>query len=288
MSKPVIIVTGSNGQLGSELRDLQGLLPQYEWIFATRENLDLSSAADIHRIFEQYQPEWFINCAAYTAVDKAESEQDIALAANADAPSIIAQECAKIGTKLIHVSTDYVFHGDGTQPYKPEDATNPVNFYGETKLRGEQNALQHNNQTIVIRTSWVYSSYGKNFVKTMRTLMSSRPDLNVVADQKGTPTYAKDLAAAIIKIIQAPMQHFGIYHFSNAGEITWYDFAVAIKEISGLGCNVHPIPTTDFPTPAKRPAYSVLDKNKLVHNYNIALRDWKESLQECIGILETI
>lgn len=285
MAKPVIAVTGSNGQLGSELRDLQHQLPQYEWFFASRENLDLANKEDIHRFFEQYQPEWFINCAAYTAVDKAESEQEEALAANAVAPEIIAKECARIGAKLIHISTDYVFHGDGAKPYAPEDPTNPVNFYGETKLKGEGQALGNNEQTIIIRTSWVYSTYGKNFVKTMRSLMQSRPDLNVVADQKGTPTYAKDLAAAIVTIIQAPKQYWGIYHFSNAGETTWFDFAVAINKMSGLSCNIHPIPTSGFPTPAKRPAYSVLDKSKLVHNYAIQLRDWKESLQECIELL---
>ncbi len=285
MSKPVIVVTGSNGQLGSELRDLQHQLPQYEWIFANRENLDLANKEDIRLFFEKNKPEWFINCAAYTAVDKAESEKEQALAANAEAPGIIAIECAKIGTKLIHVSTDYVFHGDGQKPYAPEDPTNPVNFYGETKLQGEQNVLENNSQSIIIRTSWVYSTYGKNFVKTMRGLMQTRPDLNVVADQKGTPTYAKDLAAAIVSIIQAPTQHWGVYHFSNAGEITWYDFAVEINKISGLNCNIHPIPTSEFPTPAKRPAYSVLDKSKLANNYNIVLRDWKESLQECIELL---
>ncbi|PZP44500.1 MAG: dTDP-4-dehydrorhamnose reductase [Pseudopedobacter saltans] len=286
MSKPTIIVTGSNGQLGSELKDLAKNDSQHEWIFTTRENLNLSREEDIHALFEQYNPEWFINCAAYTLVDKAESEKEEALAANAQAPGIIARECAKNGTKLIHVSTDYVFHGDGTAPYKPEDPTNPVNFYGETKLQGENNALKSNPETIVIRTSWVYSSYGKNFVKTMRNLMASRSDLNVVADQKGTPTYAKDLARAIVAIVASPKQSWGIYHFSNAGEITWFDFAKAIQEISGLDCEVHPIPTTDFPTPAKRPAYSVLDKSKIVENYGIDLQDWKNSLIDCIHILK--
>lgn len=286
MSKPTIIVTGSNGQLGSELKDLSVSLPDFEWIFTTRENLNLAKEEDIQKLFEQYQPAWFVNCAAYTLVDKAESEKEESLAANAVAPGIIARECAKNGTKLIHVSTDYVFHGDGTKPYQPEDLTNPVNFYGETKLQGEQNALSNNPETIIIRTSWVYSSYGKNFVKTMRNLMASRSDLNVVADQKGTPTYAKDLAQAIISIIQSSKQTWGVYHFSNVGEITWFDFAEAIRDISSLDCNVHPIPTTDFPTPAKRPAYSVLDKSKIEENYAVVLRDWKESLTECIGILD--
>lgn len=286
MAKPTIIVTGSNGQLGSELKDLSVSLPDFEWIFTTRENLNLAKEADIQKLFEQYQPAWFVNCAAYTLVDKAESEKEESLAANAVAPGLIAKECAKNGTKLIHVSTDYVFHGDGTKPYQPEDPTNPVNFYGETKLQGEQNALSNNPETIIIRTSWVYSSYGKNFVKTMRNLMASRSDLNVVADQKGTPTYAKDLAQAIISIIQSSAQTWGVYHFSNAGEITWFDFAEAIRDISLLDCDVHPIPTTDFPTPAKRPAYSVLDKSKIEENYAVVLRDWKESLTECIGILD--
>ena len=285
MAKPVIAVTGSNGQLGSELRGLQQLLPQYEWLFTSREELDLANREDIHVFFEKFRPEWFVNCAAYTAVDKAESEKEQALAANAEAPETIAKECAETGTKLIHVSTDYVFRGDGEKPYAPDDTTNPVNFYGETKRQGEQNALRYNAQTIIIRTSWVYSAHGKNFVKTMRKLMQSRTELNVVADQKGSPTYAKDLAAAIVSIIQSPKQHWGIYHFSNSGELTWFDFAVEINRVSGFGCRIQPIPTADFPTPARRPAYSVLDKSKLVRNYGIALRDWKESLRECIEIL---
>ena len=285
MSKPVIIVTGSNGQLGSELKDLQNNLPQYEWVFTTRDNLNLEKEEDIQALFDQYKPEWFINCAAYTLVDKAESEKEQSLSANAIAPGLIAQQCNLSGTKLIHISTDYVFHGDGTQPYKPEDTTNPVNFYGETKLQGELNVLKNNAESIIIRTSWVYSSYGKNFVKTMRNLMANRSELNVVADQKGTPTYAKDLADAIISIIKSPIQAWGVYHFSNAGEITWYDFATKIRDISALNCNVHPIPTSQFPTPAKRPSYSVLDKSKIVENYNIVLRDWQESLAECISLL---
>ncbi|WP_447642034.1 MULTISPECIES: dTDP-4-dehydrorhamnose reductase [Chitinophagaceae] len=285
MTKPVIVVTGSNGQLGSELKHFQSQLPQYKWVFTSRDELNLDSEDAIHRFFEQYQPEWFVNCAAYTAVDKAESEQEAALAANAKAPEVIAKAAATMGTKLIHISTDYVFHGDGERPYQPEDVTNPVNFYGETKLQGEQKALENNEQTIIVRTSWVYSPYGKNFVKTMRQLMQDRPEISVVADQKGTPTYAKDLAAAIVSIIESPEQYWGIYHFSNDGETTWFDFAEEIRRISGLKCKVNPIPTSGFPTPAKRPTYSVLDKSKLVENYRIQLRDWKESLKECIELL---
>lgn len=284
-SKPTIIVTGSNGQLGSELKALHDD-SQYNWVFATRETLDLADAASIEALMTQYHPKWFVNCAAYTAVDKAESEQEAAIAANATAPGLIAAACHKIGAGLIHISTDYVFNGAGTAPYQPDDATSPVNYYGVTKLQGEENALQNNDHTIIIRTSWVYSSFGKNFVKTMRSLMQGRPELNVVADQYGAPTYARDLAAAIITIVNTAQPVWGIYHFSNQGEITWHDFAVAIKELSGLDSQVNPIPTSGFPTPAKRPAYSVMDISKIQNTYHIRARYWIDSLKECIALLE--
>lgn len=288
MALPTIVVTGANGQLGSELKELHSQYPQFNWVFTTREELDLTDEKSIKAIFEKYKPNWFVNCAAYTAVDKAESEKDLSFAINETAPKIISKLCAENGVKLIHISTDYVFHGDGSAPYKPEDHNNPVNFYGLTKLKGEQAVVANNPESIIIRTAWVYSSYGKNFVKTMRFLMQNKTDLNVVADQLGTPTYAKDLAEAIIAIIQTENPVWGTYHFSNEGEISWFDFATAINQMSGFECNVHPIPTTDFPTPAKRPAYSVLDKEKIKNNFHIPIRYWVESLRECIDKLEKL
>lgn len=282
-----IIVTGSNGQLGSELQALHSD-EKYNWIFTTRDDFDMTDPASVEALFAKYHPKWLVNCAAYTTVDKAESDRENALAVNADALTILAKACKKYDTALVHISTDYVFNGQGTAPYLPEQPTEPVNFYGETKLLGEQNALANNDKTIIIRTSWVYSFFGKNFVKTMRMLMSTRDELNVVSDQQGSPTYASDLAEAIIEIIYSDQQEWGIYHFSNEGEISWYDFAVAIRDLSGLECRVNPVPTTAFPTPAKRPSYSVMDTKKIQKNYHIAPRYWVQSLKECITLLDKV
>lgn len=285
MQQPVIIVSGKNGQLGSELHDLATSYPQFEFRFFDRLQLDIADEQQLLNIFQQYKPAYFINTAAYTAVDKAETEQEQAYRINAEAPGYIAKSCKAHGTKLIHVSTDYVFNGQGTQPFKEDDTTAPINYYGYTKWMGEQLALQNNPQTVVIRTSWVYSVYGNNFVKTMLRLMKDRADINVVADQYGTPTYAKDLAQAIMQIITH--QHFepGIFHFSNSGEINWHNFATAIKDTKHFACNVHAIPAAQYPTPAKRPAYSVMSKEKIQHVYGIALKPWQESLSLCLSQL---
>jgi len=216
----------------------------------------------VEKIFALHTPAYFINCAAYTAVDKAETEQEAAYTINAEAPGNIASLCKKNKTCLIHLSTDYVFNGQSTMPYKETDATQPINYYGYTKCLGEELALQNNEQTIVIRTSWVYSKYGNNFVKTMLRLMNERAEINVVNDQHGSPTYAKDIAKAIMQIVSAKNFQKGIYHFSNEGIISWFDFACAIRQIKHLQCKVNPIASTAYPTPAKRPFYSGLDKNK--------------------------
>lgn len=282
MEKPVIIVSGKSGQLGCELKDASLSFPRFEFHFFDRAELDIASDNAITAVFEKYRPAYFINTAAYTAVDKAETEQELAYLINAEATGNIANTCKAYGSKLIHISTDYVFNGNGSAPYKETDVTDPVNYYGYTKWMGEQLALQNNPLSIVIRTSWVYSVYGSNFVKTMLRLMKERSDLNVVNDQFGTPTYAKDLAEAIMQIIDQHNFHPGIYHFSNEGAINWYQFATAIKEIKQLNCNVHPIPSSQYPTPAKRPAYSVLSKEKIQSAFGIQLKPWQQSLAECL------
>jgi len=285
MSK-VILVSGKNGQLGKELQDISVADENHEYIFFDRDELNIADETALKQAFEKYQPSFFINCAAYTAVDKAETEQEKAYLINAEAVGNIAKQCHQFNATLIHVSTDYVFDGKGTSPYKTDNETSPVNYYGYTKLLGEQLAINNNPNTIVIRTSWVYSKYGNNFVKTMLRLMNERKEINVVSDQLGSPTYAKDLAEAIMKTVNSQQSTVnGIYHFSNDGIISWYDFAIAIKEIKQLNCIVNPIPTSSYPTPAKRPAYSGLDKTKISDTFNIRLKNWKDSLQECLQLL---
>lgn len=290
MAKPIIVVSGKNGQLGSELQALANTLPAFEFVFTDRDELDINLSDSIAYFFNQYNPAYFINCAAYTAVDKAESEKDFAYAINAQAVGNIAAQCHAHNTVLIHISTDYVFSGTGHLPYEPDEHTDPVNHYGFTKREGELFALENNLNTIIIRTSWVYSFYGNNFVKTMLRLMKDRTDINVVADQHGSPTYAADLAQAILDIIKYTTLHpvpAGIYHYSNEGDITWHQFAKAIQEIAGLGCEVHPITTEQYPTPAKRPLYSVMDKQKTISVFDIKLKEWRSSLQQCISKLAT-
>ena len=281
-----ILVTGANGQLGMELQQLSSSYPHFEFIFTTREELSLDDFDDINTFIANHQPHYFINCAAYTAVDKAESEKALAYKINAEAPAIIATACRKNAVRFIHISTDYVFNGMGKTPYKEDDATDPVNLYGDSKLEGEKKVMLVNPESIIIRTAWVYSEFGKNFVKTMLRLMADKDQINVVSDQSGTPTYAADLAEAILHIISSQQWKAGIYHFSNEGNITWYDFAVAIKELSGSSCKVLPITTSQYPTPAKRPFYSVLDKTKIQQTFGISVKDWKTSLAICIERLK--
>jgi len=287
MDKPIILVSGSNGQLGSEIKDIAAFYPAFDFLFFDRTKFDLASADNIQSTIQKYKPAFFINTAAYTAVDKAETQQQQAFEVNAEAVGNIAKACKNTNTKLIHISTDYVFNGKGTAPYKEDDNTDPVNYYGYTKWLGEQLALENNPQTIIIRTSWVYSIYGNNFVKTMLRLMNERTDINVVNDQFGSPTYAKDIAEAIMHIITQSSQNFkaGIYHFSNDGIISWHAFASAVKAIKNLSCNVHPIPSSAYPTPAKRTNYSGLSKTKITETFQISLKPWQQSLHECLSKL---
>jgi dTDP-4-dehydrorhamnose reductase len=280
-----ILVTGANGQLGMELQQISSHYPGYDFIFLSKQELAIENVAAVKNRFQQHQPKYCINCAAYTAVDKAESEKDLAYRINAEAVGIVAAACKEHNTILIHISTDYVFNGQANTPYKEDAPVDPINIYGASKLEGERLAVKNNPGTIIIRTSWVYSSYGKNFVKTMLRLMSEKKELSVVNDQFGSPTYAADLAEAVLQIISkltANSSQLTAYHYTNDGITSWYDFALAIKELSGSQCTVNPIPTSDYPTPAKRPAYSVLDKTKIQQTFGIELRDWKESLDACI------
>lgn len=277
-----ILVTGANGQLGSEFRQLHSAYPEFDFVFVSKDDLDITDEAAIKALFELHKFAYCINCAAYTAVDKAETEREAAIAINATAVGTLALVCAQNNARLIHYSTDYVFTGNATEPISTEVATAPLNFYGETKLAGENLALSNNPQSMIIRTSWVYSSYGKNFVKTMLRLMAEKESINVVADQVGSPTYAADLALATMHIITSGKFEPGIYHYSNKGIISWYDFAVAIGEYAQLPCKVNPIATTAYPTPAPRPAYSAMDTSKITTIYNLELPGWQESLQTCL------
>jgi dTDP-4-dehydrorhamnose reductase len=288
--KKKILVTGSNGQLGNELRDIAASFPRYDFIFTTRNDLSISDEGTIRAFFATHTPEFCINCAAYTAVDKAESDIEAAFEINAKAPGLLAAVCNEYNCRFVHISTDYVFDGTGKTPYKEDGIPNPSGVYGSSKLEGERLAFLANPFTIILRTSWVYSSYGNNFVKTMLRLMSERSAISVVNDQFGSPTYAADLAAAIMQIIEHVQvnssqlhETSGIFHFSNDGVISWFDFAQEIKRISGSDCLIHPITTAEYPTPAKRPAYSVMDKSRIIEVFGIQIKDWKESLEKLLA-----
>ncbi len=289
MSKPLIVVTGKNGQLGSELQLLAPLYDaQYDFLFVDRSQLDLASNDSIDNFFAAHTPSIVINCAAYTAVDKAETDRESAFQINGAAVGKLAAHAAAVNALFITVSTDYVFNGNGTSPYLPSDATDPINYYGESKAVGEQLALVNNPNSIIIRTSWVYSRFGNNFVKTMIRLMGERPSLNVVGDQIGAPTYAADLATAIMHIVAqkaAGNKHNGIYHYSNSGAISWYDFAVAIGELIQSNCAVAKIGSEAFPTPAKRPHYSLMDCSAIIQDFGVDQPAWEDSLQTCIPLI---
>ncbi len=283
--KPLILVTGQHGQLGSELLLLSAAYPSYRFFFADVQELDITNEQKVTTFFEEKKPAICINAAAYTAVDKAETDREMAMKVNAEAVGILAWNCNRVHAKFIHISTDYVFDGNADQPYKEDHPVDPVNYYGLTKLKGEEAAIAENPSSVIIRTSWVYSRFGNNFVKTMLRLMKERDSLNVINDQYGSPTYAADLAEVIMKIVTSGKYTPGIYHFSNEAHITWFDFAEAIKDIAGLNCIVNPIETFEYPTPAKRPQYSVMDKEKIQSTFGIEIQNWQDSLKTCIGLL---
>jgi dTDP-4-dehydrorhamnose reductase len=281
-----ILVTGANGQLGSELRFLSSVQNQHKWIFTDLKELDLSDLQNLKSNISKIAPSLIINCAAYTYVDKSESENELANILNCKAVDLISKWSSNNRKKLIHISTDYVFDGNSETPLKEEAVTSPVNRYGFSKLNGENVCLKNDNNSIIIRTSWLYSSFGNNFVKTMRNLMKKRDSLSVVNDQVGSPTYAADLAEAILKIVNYNKWIPGLYHFSNDGEISWFDFANDIKCLSNYKTQIIGISTKEYPTAAKRPKYSLLDKTKIKKTYNIIVADYKESLEKCIKILQ--
>ena len=285
MSSKTILITGANGQLGNEMQVVAAAYSDYKFLFVTREELPIDNAKAVKKYFHLNNIDVCVNCAAYTAVDKAEVELEKTYAINADAVGNLASLCKERNTHFIHISTDYVFDGTATVPYKEDHPVNPIGTYGASKLKGEELAMQNNPASIIIRTSWVYSSFGNNFVKTMLRLMKERESINVVEDQQGCPTYAADLAAAIIEIISGENITPGIYNFSNHGIINWYQFAVAIKELTASNCIVNPIPSSQYPTPAKRPAYSVMDTTKIRQTFNVVIPEWKESLKKCLELL---
>ena len=283
-----ILVTGANGQLGWELGQLASNYPAFKFVLVDRSQLDFAFPESFEKIIQTIAPDCIINTAAYTAVDKSETEKELSYTVNATAVEALAVICKNLVIPFITYSTDYVFDGAATAPYNTSTKVDPVNYYGSTKAAGEKMAIEANEDSIVIRTSWVFSSHGNNFVKTMLRLMKERDQLKIVADQKGRPTYAKDLALATMKMIEAMNAGKtvkGIYHFANGGETTWFDFAATIKAIAGLTCDVQPIETKDFPTPAKRPAYSVLDTSKIEQDVEMDIRHWEDALKECIELL---
>lgn len=281
-NRPLVLVTGANGQLGKELQQLEANWPAFKFLFLSREDLPIHHFELVRNFFKGCKPAVLINCAAYTAVDKAEQERDLAYQINAEAVGVLAAVCAANECRFIHVSTDYVFDGTATCPYKEEDLTAPQSVYGQTKLEGERQALLVNPNAVIIRTSWVYSSFGKNFVKTIIRLLQDKPQISVVQDQLGSPTYAADLANAILQVASSNTWITGIYNYSNTGIVSWFQFAVEIGKLSGLTTPIKGISTAEYPTPAKRPAWSVLDTTKIVATYGVIIKDWKESLGQCM------
>ena len=280
-----LLITGSKGQLGSEIKDLSVDFPEYEFLFASREDLDICDKESVEKFIQSKNIDVIVNCAAYTPVDKAESELELANKINQLAVKNLAEIARDNGLKIIHISTDYVYDGKGFMPYPVDHPTSPVNMYGKTKLAGEDAMKEINpGNSMIIRTSWVYSSFGSNFVKTMLRLGNQRKELNVICDQVGTPTYARDLADFIIEnVVHFNSDKVEVFHFSNEGVCSWYDFAREIMEQGNLKCSIKPIPTREYPTPANRPYYSLLDKSKITTEFNYEIPYWKESLIKCIN-----
>ncbi len=279
-----VLVTGANGQLGQELNYMvQNTNTPFRFIFTDFEQLDITDKQQVQHFVIENKIEYIINCAAYTAVDNAESDEEVAYKINYEGVKNLAEVVREVGAKLIHISTDYVFDGTSTIPYKEDDICNPLSVYGKSKLKGEQAIAENAKEWIIIRTSWLFSQYGSNFVKTMLRLMSEKEELNIVADQRGTPTYAADLAEMIFVILDEAEWHTGIYHFSNSGETTWYDFASKIMELSKLNnCKLSKTTSDQYKTAAKRPMYSVLDKSKIENKYNVVIPTWENALERML------
>ena len=279
----VVLVAGANGQLGQAIRSIAKNHPKTEFVFCASADLDITSSENCNSIFNKYKPNYCINAAAYTAVDKAESEPEKAKLINVLGAKNLAEACKENNAILLHISTDFVFDGTKKEPYNEFDLPNPTGIYGKTKLEGEKAIQGVFDNYFIIRTSWVYSEFGNNFMKTMLRLASERDQISVVNDQIGTPTHALDLAEALLKIIQSTDQNplkdnFGIYNYSNEGQCSWYDFAKKIFEIKNIKMDVKPIPTSQFPTPAQRPKFSVLDKTKIKTTFGIFIETWENAL----------
>jgi dTDP-4-dehydrorhamnose reductase len=294
----VVLVTGANGQLGQSIQIIAGNYPDIQFIFCSSSDLDITNKDNCEKVFSQSKPDFCINAAAYTAVDKAETEPEKAHSINVIGAKNLAEICKEFDTILLHISTDFVFNGNKSFPYTEEDATNPQSVYGQTKLDGEKAIREVLDNYFIIRTSWVYSQFGNNFMKTILRLAKERTSLSIVSDQIGTPTNAVDLAEAILEIVESqksktkkettntqhptPNTQFGIYNFSNEGECSWYEFAKKILEINNVNIDLQPIPTTSYPTPAQRPKYSVLDKSKIKTVFGIDIKSWDESLRTLV------
>ena len=287
-----ILITGSTGQLGSEIRELAASNKEVDCIFTDLPELDICDFEKLEMFILENKIKAVINCAAYTDVDKAESDVEIAKKVNSDGVLNLVNALQQVNGKLIHISTDYVFNGDHSIPYKESDPVKPIGVYGETKRQGELAVLNSSIDAIIIRTSWLYSSYGNNFVKTMIRLGKEKQILEVISDQVGTPTYARDLAKTCLEILydkySADISEKGkLYHYSNEGEVSWYDFAKEIMKLGEVNCKVHPIETKDYPTLAKRPQYSVLDKSKIKSDFKLEIPSWRDSLVDCMIKINT-
>jgi dTDP-4-dehydrorhamnose reductase len=282
-----ILVTGSNGQLGSEIKDLEANFTNFNFFFMDLPELDICNSSQLNIFVNDNNINTVINCAAYTAVDKAEEDAEIAEQVNSIGVSNLVNALETVNGKLIHISTDYVFNGDHFLPYKDSDPVSPIGVYGETKRAGELAVINSDIDSVVIRTSWLYSSYGNNFVKTMLRLGNEKENLGVIFDQVGTPTYARDLARTCLEILCGESsvnisKNGNLYHYSNEGVTSWYDFAIAIMELGNVNCKVNPIQTKDYTTLAKRPQYSVLNKSKIKADFKIEIPYWRDSLKDCI------
>lgn len=281
-----ILVVGGNGQLGNCIKKIAPDFElDYEFIFTDSQLLDVTDEDQVNSFFYDNKPDFCINASAFTAVDLAEKEKEKAFAVNADGVAYLAQACKEYNTVFIHVSTDYVFDGETNLCYSEDDFTSPIGVYGESKLKGEELALDANSKTIILRTSWLYSEFNKNFVKTMLHLFSQKEELGIVADQFGQPTNANDLADAIMNIIETPQKSYGIFHFSNYPETTWFEFAQKIAELSKSSIKLNALTTEQYPTPAKRPKRSTMCLDKIEEVYKIEPKHWENSLEECLDIL---
>jgi len=282
-----ILVTGANGQLGSEFRALAVDYPAFSFYFTDVEELNITNDHDVREFFDHYEPDVVINCAGYTAVDKAEEEPEKAIWLNKDGVAVLSEMCDRFDSFLIHISTDYVFDGKINRPYRENDIPSPISVYGISKLDGEEAMMACLQKGLIIRTSWLYSSYGHNFVKTIIRNCRENRELNVVNDQIGTPTYARDLAETILKILPGVLSkhELQIIHYSNEGSCSWYEFAIAIAELAGIPCQINPVSSGEYPSIAPRPAYSVLDKSLIRERFGVIIPDWKVSLKKCIELI---